>query len=229
MLFFYILGLFLIHILRPVTIFAEGMPIGMAGDIHGTFTVRKIGADKAVSLKFGDNIYVGDKLQTGNNSRGRIILTDSSSLILSSETALRVDLYRYELDDGKMYVRSSADEKKQSVIDVYNRRMSVKQLSGKVRFVVSRQLGGSDFLVEADKAAVSGDFADFVITILPAGTEVAVLDRAVAVKNISNLTVDVVHLGANQWTCVKEKAPPSQPSTITQQQRSMYIRDLRHF
>lgn len=201
----------------------------MVGDVQGIFTVKKIGADKTLPVKSGDNIYVGDRLYTGKNSRGRIIFTDSSSVILSSETTLRVNLYRYELDDGKMFIRSSADEKRRLEVDVYSRRMSVQQLSGKVRFVVSRQLGGSEFVVEADKAVVSGSSADFVITILPDGTEVAVLDRSVTVKNISNLVVDVVHLGANQRTSVKEKAPPSQPTTITQQQRSMYIKDVRHF
>ncbi|MBI4653452.1 MAG: FecR domain-containing protein [Nitrospirae bacterium] len=179
--------------------------------IDGTVTIKRTGLEKAVAAKEGDDISVTDILQTGKDSRAQIVFTDDSVINMSSEAGLRVNQYVYD--------------------SVSNRRKAVvKVLKGKTRFVIHKYRSrGSGFTVETDKALVTANIADFVVAVLPAETEVAVLDSGVSVKNISFLTVGVIRLSVNQKTIVKEKTPPSQPSVITLQQRRAYIKDVHNF
>ena len=100
-------------------------------------------------------------------------------------------------------------------------------LGGRARFVVYDKMrgGGSRFVVETQQAAIDAGIADFFVSVSPGETEVAVIGSSLSVRNISSLVVGNVGLGTNQKTVVREKIPPSQPSTLPAEQRRKYIRD----
>lgn len=205
-----LLGVFSI-LLLPVSNLAADAPVGKLVLVDGIVTIKKIGIENPVAAKEGDDISLTDVLRTGKNSMAQIVLTDDSVVNISSDTGLRVNQYIYD--------------------SVNNRRTAVvKVLNGKARFFIHKYRSrDSGFKVETDKALVTVNIADFVVTASPAETEVAVLDNEVSVKNISFLTVGVIRLIANQKTIVKEKTPPSQPSVITPQQRRAYSKDAHNF
>lgn len=201
----------LVFTLLPNVALSEENAVGRLTVIAGSVTVSKTVTQKVSPARVGDKIFVGDVLRTGKESRAQIVLTDDSSVNISTGTALRVNQYAIET--------------------AINRRTAIiKILEGKARFVVFKQRNnGSAFRVETKQAAISAGTADFVAVVSPGETEVAVLDGGLSVKNISNLTVGVVSLGANQETVVKEKFPPSGPTVITTQQRRTYSKDAQHF
>ncbi len=141
--------------------------------------------------------------------RAQLVFTDDSLLNLSSDTALRVNQYIYEPEKNR-------------------RKAIVKILGGKTRFVIYRERSAeSAFYIATDKAAITANIADFVVTVLPSETEVAVLENSVSITNASYLTVGEIRLGINQKTSVKKGTPPSSPSVITPEQRREYIKSVR--
>lgn len=200
-----VLGVFLFPADNP----AADTTIGKLTIVQGTVTVKKPGVEKAVAVGEGDSISVGDVLQTGKNSRAQLVFTDDSLLNLSSDIALRVNQYIYEPEKNR-------------------RKAIVKVLAGRARFILYRQMSSdSGFYVETDSALVRAGMADFVVTVLPSETEVAVLENSVSIKNASYLIVDEIRLGINQKTSVKKGTPPSMPSIITPQERREYIKNVR--
>lgn len=177
--------------------------------LYGPVTIRKVGG-KEMSAEVGYKLSVGEVLSTGEKAGAQLVLTDDSTIELSSGTTLRVNQYAFDPER--------------------NRRTAViKVLAGKARFVVFRARNNeSRFKVEAGHASIAAGVADFVADILPGETMVAVLDGSVNVKNKSNVTVGQVTLGSNQTTSVREKNPPSGPGIITHEQRRTYSKDVHN-
>ncbi|MFO7667342.1 MAG: FecR family protein [Desulfobacterales bacterium] len=177
--------------------------------VRGRVTVRLPGWENIASVKAGDSLKVGGIVETAGNSGAQLIFTDGAFMSVLPETALRVNQYSYTQEDK----RSSA---------------IIRMLSGRARFVVYDRTrgGGSRFVVETEHAFISAGIADFFVSVSPKETEVAVIGNSLGgIRNISSLVVGSVGLGTNQKTVVKEKTPPSQPSTIPAEQRRKYIRD----
>lgn len=256
---------FLCVLLFPVNNLAADAAIGKLTIVEDIFTVKRPGNEKTIEAVVGGDIFIGDVLQTGKDSRAQLTFIDNSFVNLSSETRLRVDQYTYAPDKN-------------------SRRAVIKVIEGKARVVFFRQRetnpsatikeDDSSITVEAGNARVSAgwggaylvpaksaengnenaavqppdrtprlkhsgagirgqtyiaNIVDFVAVVSPVEAEVAVLDGAVNVENISYLTVGKVQLGINQKTVVKEKTPPSKPAPITPAQRKSYMKDARNF
>lgn len=187
-----------------------GNAIGTLTLIEGPVTVRKIGGQE-VSVTPGDKLRVGDILETGEKSRAQVVLTDDSTIDLSSRTILRVNQYVFDFERNR-------------------RTTLIKVPAGKARFAVFRKRDNeSTFKVEAGYAAIAAAVADFVAIISPRETTVAVTDGSVGVKNSSYLTVGQIRLGSNQTTIVKEKQMPSAPAVMRHEQRRTYNKDAHQF
>jgi len=208
-------GIYLVFLLvfafLPKEALSKEDHVGRLTVIDGSVTIRKTGAEKVFSASVGDNIFVGDVLNTNKGSRAQIVLTDDSSVNMSSGTALRVNQYAFEIENNR-------------------RTAIVKLLEGKARFVVYKQRNiGSAFRVQTGHAEITAGSADFVAVVSPEETEVVVLDGGVSVKNVLYLTVGEIRVETNQKTVVKEKIQPSEPIVITSQQRRTYGKDAHHF
>lgn len=185
--------------------------VGRLTVIDGSVTVSKTGVEKSFPVRVGDKIFVGDVMKTGKDSRAQIVLAADFSVNMSAGTALRINQYAFETKKNR-------------------RTAIVKVLEGRARFVVFGERNNeSSFRVETAHAAINARIADFVAVVSPGETTIAVLDGGVNVKNVSYLTVGEVGLGTNQKTVVKEGISPSEPSSITSQQRRSYNKDVHHF
>lgn len=236
---------FLSVLLFPVNNLAADAAVGKFTIVHGISTLKRPGIEKAIEAVMGGDIFVGDVLQTGKDSRVQLTFIDNSFVNLSSETRLRIDQYIYE----------PAQNSRKAVIKVIEGRARVvffKQREANPSVVLKEDASSID--VEAGNAIISAgwggaylapgksaetdnvpassyiaNIADFIAALSPAETEVAVLDGTVSVKNISYTIVGSVKLGMNQKTVVKEKIPPSKPAPITPAQRKSYMKDARSF
>ncbi|MDZ4165341.1 MAG: FecR domain-containing protein [Smithellaceae bacterium] len=179
----------------------------MLTKVQGRVELIKTDTDRARPVKPGDSAAVGELLRSGKDASAQLVFTDDSFVILFPETLLLVTQYAYTPRD--------------------NRRSAVTKVrEGRARFVVYRKRSGdSRFVVETGHASMNVGMADFFVSVSPAETEVANIGSPFQVKNVSGLIVDRVSLGANQKTTVTGMTPPSQPATLTPEQRRKYIKD----
>lgn len=197
---------FIIVLLLPANIMAD-LPVGKVDIVFGRVTIQRPGAQKPTIATDGIGLFVGDIVRTDSESKARLTFIDDTFANLSSNTAIRVNLYVYETDKNR-------------------RNAVIKVLDGKSRFVVYKIMSDDSlFTVETDKAVSVANIADFVVTAASFQTEVAVLKGMVRVKNISSLTVGEVSLSVNQKTVVKDKTQPSHPAILTREQRKIDIEE----
>ncbi len=187
-------------------------PIGKITALHGYVTIKRPGSDEAHAVKQGDGISVGDDLRTGSDSAVQVTFADESFVNLSSKSAMRVNQYAFDAGENRRTAR-------------------VRILSGRARFVLYKvRSGDSVFFVETNNAlAVPAMLADFGVSAEAEGTEIAVLDQSVIVRNASSLVIGEVVLGPNQKTTVREKKPPSAPVVFGIGERKNYTKNMRHF
>jgi ferric-dicitrate binding protein FerR (iron transport regulator) len=205
---FFTLSAFMLLFVAPGSNLIADDSAGTMTRVQGKVTVRMPGWNNSAAVRAGDSLAVGGVLETAGNSRAQLIFTDGAFIRVLPDTTLRVNQYSYTTEDK----RSSA------IIQV---------LGGRARFVVydKTRSNGSRFVVETEHASIGAGIADFIVSVSPGETEVAVIGSSLSVRNISSLVVGNVGLGTNQKTVVKEKKPPSQPSTLPAEQRRKYIRD----
>ena len=203
-----LIAFFLSLFFTPASALFADESAGTMTRVQGQVTARMPGWENVATVKAGDNLAVGAILETSKNSKAQMIFTDGAFIIVLPETALRVNQYSYTLEDK----RSSA------IIQVLN---------GRARFVVFDKMrgSGSRFIVETQQASIGAGIADFFVNVSQGETEIAVIGSSLSVRNISSLVVGNVSLGTNQKTVIKEKKPPSQPSTLPAEQRRKYIKD----
>jgi hypothetical protein len=180
---------------------------GIVTKVRGQVTARKTGDEKAAPLRAGDAVAVGQILRTAKGSAVQLVLTDDSVIHVLPGTTLQVGQYMF-----------SADENRRSAV--------IKVIEGSARFVVyKRRSNDSRFTVISDHASIGAWISDFFVKVSGNATEVANVGPSLGIENISRFTVGRVQLGTNQRATVADKAPPSQPSTITPEQRRKYLKD----
>ena len=188
-------------------LFAADDSAGIVTKVRGQVTARKTGDEKTASLRAGDAIAVGQILQAAKGAAAQLVLTDDSVIHVLPGTTLQVSQYTF-----------SADENRRSAV--------IKVIDGSARFVVyKRRSNDSWFAVISDHVRIGVGFCDFFIKVSGKVTEVANIGPSFGIENISQFTVGRVQLGTNQRSIVAEKEPPSQPSTITPEQRRKYLKD----
>lgn len=69
---------------------------GKAMSINGNVSVIRAGTTTAVPLKPGDEIDVGDTIETGSDGKTYILFADNTQMKLSNDTKLKVDEYVYD-------------------------------------------------------------------------------------------------------------------------------------
>lgn len=180
---------------------------GIITKVRGQVTARKTGDDSIATLRVGDNISVGQIVQSAKGSAAQVVFSDDSVAILLSDATLQINQYGY----------SAVDNRRTAVIKV---------TSGCARFVLYKMRNSeSRFTAETGQASVSAGIGDFFVCASPAATEIANIGSAISVQNSSHLTIGRVGLGANQKSVVLDKTPPSQPATLTPEQRRKYLKD----
>jgi hypothetical protein len=186
---------------------ADNGPVGIVTKVRGQVTARKTGDEKPATLRVGDALSVGQILQSGKDASVQLVLSDDSIIFLLPNSTLQIGQYTF----------SSGDNRRAAVIKV---------IDGSARFVIyKRRSGDSRFAVISDHASINTGNADFVVKVSKNKTEVDNIGRSLGITSSSRLQVGYVHLGTNQRSVVAEKAPPSQPSTITPEQRRKYLKD----
>ncbi len=188
-------------------LFADGS-VGIITKVRGQVTAQKTGEEKAATLRPGDRIAVGQIIRSAGGAAVQLVLTDDSAVIhVLPTTTLQVSQYSY-----------SAEDQRRSAV--------VKVTEGSVRFILYKMRNReSRFIVVTDQARLSVGIVDFVISVSGKETEVANLGPSLSTENISQYTVGRVQVGTNQRCVVAEKTPPSQPTTITPEQRRRYLKD----
>ncbi len=189
---------------------ADNQPIGKITVVKGTVLLKRPGIEKEYSPVNGDFFFVGDDIRTEKDSAVQLTFTDDAFVNLFPDSKMRVNQYSFDVER--------------------NRRTSrLKLLAGKARFVLYKPRSiDSAFYAETNIAYVTATtIADFGLTVEPRQTEVAVLDQSVSVNNIASLVVGDVWLSTNQKTVVKIKKPPSQPVTLSVEERKNYMKDIR--
>lgn len=188
-------------------LFAVEDNAGIVTKVRGQVTARKTGDEKSAALRMGDTFAVGQILQAAKDSAAQLVLTDDSVIHVLPGTTLQVGQYTF-----------SAVENRRSAV--------IKVIDGSARFVVyKRRSSDSRFAVLTDHIRIDVRFCDFFIKVSGNATEVANVGPPLGIENISKLAVGRVQLGTNQRSIVADKEPPSQPSTITPEQRRKYLKD----
>ena len=187
-------------------LFADGPVAGIITRVRGQVTARKTGDETITALKAGDRITVGHIMESAKDSGAQLVFTDDSFVNVLPVTKLQVKQYEY-----------SADGRRTAVIKVSD---------GRARFVLyKRRSSDSRFAVETGHALVSAGISDFFVSASQSETEIVNIGQTLGVKNVFRLTVGEVRLGPNQKSIIKEKTPPSQPATVTPEQRRKYLKD----
>ena len=180
---------------------------GIVTKVRGQVTARKTADEKPTALRAGDAIAVGQVLRSAKGASAQMVLTDDSVIHLLPETTLLVSQYRF-----------SAEENRRSAV--------IKVIDGAARFVVYKtRSGDSRFAVITGQARVGAWLSDFFVKVSGHATEVANFGPPLGIENISRFTIGRVQLSTNQRSTVADKAPPSQPATITPEQRRKYLKD----
>jgi hypothetical protein len=189
------------------SLFAGDAVAGIITRVRGQVTARKTG-DEAVSvLKTGDRVLVGHILESAKDSGAQLVFTDDSFINMLPGTTVLVTQYGYSADTGR-------------------RTAVIKVSSGIARFVIYKMRSPeSRFTVETGHALMTVGISDFFVSASPSETEIVNIGPPLSVKNISSLTVGVVRLDANQKSIITEKTPPSQPATVSPEQRRKYLKD----
>jgi hypothetical protein len=180
---------------------------GIVTKVRGQVTARKTGDEKAAILRAGDTIAVGQILQSAGGAAAQLVLNDNSVIHVLPGTHLQLGQYSF----------SAGENRRSAVIRVF---------SGNLRFIVPRRRSsGSRFAVVTDQVQIGVGVSDFLIAVSAKKTEVANIGPGFSIQNVSPLAVGRVSLGTNQRSTVADKEPPSQPTTITPEQRRIYLKD----
>ena len=193
------------------TVFAgsEESFAGIITRVRGQVSARKSGSETIPALKVGDRITVGGIVETSHESAVQIVLTDDSVVNVLPDTTLFIKQYSYSKDTGR-------------------RTAIIKVTTGRVRFILYKlRSPESHFTVEAGYALVSVGLTDFFVNVSLAETEIVCIGQSLTVHNINTLIVGDVWLDSNQKTILKEKTPPSQPATVSPEQRRTYLKDAQ--
>lgn len=195
----------------PHITWASGESTGTVTRVQGDVLCTRPGVAGFFKLKAGSVVQVADTLETGDDSRLQLLLSDDSVINMSAATVLRISQFSY--DRGK------------------NRRTAVVSIKkGTARFILhDERKDGSGFRIETGQALMQASIADVVVEVAAQQTGIFTLSGNVGVRNSSKLVIGYVQVGENSSSIVREKTPPSATALIPPQQRRRYIRDGYQF
>lgn len=176
----------------------------------GSVHLKKPGNEIVRGIRPGYDIFAGDILETGEEGRAQVRLTDESVITLSTGSAVSINQYSFD--------------------SVTNRRTSVVRiLKGKVRIVLYRERSRDSWFKVVTANSLTQPTADIVVNVSEGKTSLVVLHGWGTVSNSSNLIVGTVNLGQNQRTEVIGNNPPAAPTIITEEFRRAYSKDADRF
>src|SRR5207244_5359527 len=76
--------------LAPAAAAGEPAHLGLVTSLQGTVTVTRAGASSSVPLRFKDDIDVGDRVETGDQSNVRLLLGGKALLTLRERAAVTI-------------------------------------------------------------------------------------------------------------------------------------------
>ena len=172
-------------------------PSGFLSSASGTVFVRR-GTGPEVRAKVGDLFGFGITFRTGGESSAVLIFSDGQNVTLNTDSALRIDDYRFDVRDLK------------------SSKATLGLLSGVMRLVTGAiHTDNRDGLfISAGNASIgisSKDVTAFVIEVDPKSLGVG--ETAVIVGEISIQTADgpIVTVASEQFSRWQPGAPPSAP------------------
>ena len=172
--------------------------VGKFTFVTGRVDVLKPGAKRAVPVKLGDRVFVGDIVRTKSRSRAQVTFIDDSVINIAAKSRIGVKKFFFE------------PEKKR-------RSSLLRSFRGMIRAVIPKMFIKDDsrFEIETPTAVAAVRGTDWIMTTKIKTTDVVVLDGLVAVKNILPEIVGEVLVGVNHVTTVAMNRPPSPPRPVT--------------
>jgi hypothetical protein len=184
---------------------AQQVPlVGHAAEVHGEVLVTSHGDMAPKSLSRGDQLFEGDQIETGEESRARLVLEDGSLVQVGGRSAVVLEwvLYAPALDSRNVIL--SAD--------------------GVVRLIVEALVPRSSFEVKTHSAIASAEHADWIVAAGPKGTWVIALEGEVSVENVRPDVVGTILLVGDDRTRVRPGKPPAKVKPLAGEQRDALLR-----
>lgn len=174
----------------------------------GVFTAVKapvavLRGDETISARVGDELRLGDCVQTGVGGRAKILFQDEVLLLVTENTAVAITKHLFDTK------RSWRD----SVFDLRK---------GMIRSTLEKYSPDSAFIVNSPNAIAGVKGTDFLVRHTPGAeplTELFVFQGTVEVKNRLARLPDTVSLTAGSRTEVRGNAPPLLSSPLSASDR----------
>ena len=166
---------------------------GTVSDVIPDVVVQRQGQGAEIPLAVNDGIDRQDAVDTGENGRLRIALSDGSFLNIGSASSMKIITY-----DPKTH---------QTVIRLTSGRMRA--------WVVQPTQPGSSFKVETPTAVTGEVGLNFIVKAEADVTRVYCIEGLVSVRNIDTTVAGQVILHAGEFTEVVRGLTPSAPETTT--------------
>lgn len=199
---------FFVVTLTPALSLAES--VATLTFVRGNVDVLKKSEKRAVPVKKGAKLNVGDIVRTKSQSRAQITFTDGSKVNMAQKSRVEIKEFSYK------------PEKKQ-------RKSLLRTFRGKIRALIPRFFLGDDskFEVETPTAVAAVRGTDFfsVVNELPLESEVLVVKGKVLVKNIDPSILEEVFLTPGKASKIGKGHPPLKPRTFTKEEIGRLIRE----
>lgn len=95
------LALAALCLLMAATPALAGERVGVADEVEGKVTAIHAGGKEARALHDGDAVMEDDFIETGKDSRVKIVFVDRTEFVLAGKGSLRVDDFDFSPNDGK--------------------------------------------------------------------------------------------------------------------------------
>ena len=205
-----------------LVVLAQAEVVGRITQVEGRVDFLKGGKLPASAAKLDDSVEVGDVLRTKSLSKAQITFMDNTVITISPESRIAIEEYMFDPGQGK--------------------RSAVLQLfQGLAHVVVSKLFKPAepDFVVKTQTAVMGVRGTEVGLRIHPNNTTILTFEGHTEVGNIFPEVGDLlfkkaykiafswghstVHLHNMQGTSVFRGLPPTQPFTITQQDRQQFM------
>lgn len=204
--------------ITSVPSWAANSLVGHIITLEGSVRIARAGQIGAISAKIGDELFIGDSIQTNKNSKSQIMLDDNTIIYVGEKSNLQLKTYHL-----------NHDREKRDVI--------IKAISGKLRFIVSkifkvsnsgmqRSWRNSNFRIETPTAVAGIKGTDFIITVSKTHTTFVVFEGLIGAKNRSPFIREEILVGTNQASTIKEGMAPKPLIVISPQQKQILMQDI---
>ena len=206
-----------------LVVLAQAEVAGRITQVEGTVDFLKGGKLPASAAKLDDSVEVGDVLRTKSLSKAQITFMDNTVITVSPESRIAIEEYMFDPAKGK-------------------RSAMLQLFQGLAHVVVSKLFKPAepDFVVKTQTAVMGVRGTEVGLRIHPNNTTILNFEGHTEVGNIFPEVGDLlfkkaykiafswggpstVHLRNMQGTSVFRGLPPTQPFTITQQDRQQFM------